>query len=138
MNNGSCLCGTVRFQIDLPVRFCAHCHCSNCRRAHGAAFVTWVGIPKVQLHFTSGEDRLRQFKTDTGATRSFCGTCGTTLFYQGPRWPDEIHIVRGNIEGEIDKEPTAHVYVDHAASWWSIDDDLPQYGGETGVEPKRS
>ena len=41
------------------------------------------------------------------------------------------------IEGEVDREPGAHVYVDHAASWYRIRDELKQYGGTTGIEPKK-
>ena len=134
--SGSCLCGAVAFEADLPSRFCAHCHCNNCRRAHGAAFVTWVGFPNQQFRFTKGESNLVRFKTDTAATRSFCVTCGTTLTYESARWAGEVHVVRANIEGDIDRAPGAHVYVDHRASWWSIDDDLPQLGGTTGVETR--
>ena len=28
-----CLCGAVRFELQLPSKWCAHCHCSMCRRA---------------------------------------------------------------------------------------------------------
>ena len=42
---GGCLCDAVRFRITLPTLFCAHCHCSMCRRPHGAAFVTWTAVP---------------------------------------------------------------------------------------------
>lgn len=132
---GSCLCGAVAFEATPPSRFCAHCHCNNCRRAHGAAFVTWVGYPREQFRITAGEADLAHYETDTGATRSFCGRCGTTLLYSSPRWESEVHVVRSNIAGEIDRAPGAHVYVDHKASWWSIDDDLPRLGGTTGTEP---
>jgi hypothetical protein len=131
--SGSCLCGAVVFEATLPSRFCAHCHCDNCRRAHGAAFVTWVGFAKEQFRWTAAEDIVRS-TTDTDATRSFCGKCGSTLTYEGPRWADEVHVVRANIAGEIDHAPALHVYVDHKASWWTIDDDLPQRGGTTGSE----
>ena len=134
---GSCYCGTVRFEAALPSRFCAHCHCDNCRRAHGAAFITYVGFPSEQVRIIGGEDKLRRFETETGATRSFCERCGSTLFYAGPRWSGEIHVALANIDGEIDRSPQAHSYVDHCASWWTIDDDLPQYGGDSGVEPKQ-
>ncbi|MGH8286041.1 MAG: GFA family protein, partial [Steroidobacteraceae bacterium] len=40
MIRGSCLCGGVRFEIDGPVGRASHCHCSMCRKAHGAAFGT--------------------------------------------------------------------------------------------------
>ena len=133
---GSCYCGAVVFEATLPSRFCAHCHCNNCRRAHGAAFVTWVGFDSDQVRVTEGETTLQTYKTDTDALRSFCGTCGTTLFYEGPRWDGEIHVVRSNFDTDMDRGPAAHVYVDHKASWFSITDELPQYGGESGTEPK--
>jgi len=133
---GSCLCGTVKFEVRLPSKFCAHCHCNNCRRAHGAAFVTWVGFPKDQVEVLAGGDSLKRYLTDTQAIRSFCNNCGSTLFFESPRWAGELHVVRANIDGEIDREPSGHCYVDHRASWWQITDSLPRYGGKTGVEPK--
>jgi hypothetical protein len=39
---GACLCGAVKIETTLPSLWSAHCHCSSCRRAHGAAFVTYV------------------------------------------------------------------------------------------------
>ena len=132
---GACSCGAVRFELTPPSRFCAHCHCQNCRRAHGAAFVTWAGFKKEQV-VIHGEEALTHYTTDTDAVRSFCKRCGSTLFYSGPRWPDEWHVAVGNVEGELDREPAAHVYVDHKAAWWTIDDGLPQLGGKSGVERK--
>ena len=55
---GGCLCGAVRFEVAAPTKWCAHCHCSLCRRAHGAAFVTWFGVPNEQFHWTLGEERV--------------------------------------------------------------------------------
>jgi hypothetical protein len=46
---GSCLCGAVRFEADLPTLFLCHCHCHWCRVAHGAAFVTWTGVKAEKL-----------------------------------------------------------------------------------------
>ena len=53
---GACLCGQVRFAIVPPTKWCAHCHCTMCRRAHGAAFVTWIGVPEAQFDFLHGRD----------------------------------------------------------------------------------
>ncbi len=41
---GGCLCGTVRFRVRTPTLFCAHCHCSMCRRNHGAGRAPWVTV----------------------------------------------------------------------------------------------
>jgi len=135
MSEGKCYCGRVRFTVELPAKFVAHCHCDNCRRAHGAGFVTWCGFTKERFALVAGEDSLARYETDTGATRSFCSHCGTPLFYESPRWAGEIHIALAHLDHVIDTLPTAHVYADRSPAWCAIHDDLPRYGGETGVEP---
>lgn len=131
---GSCLCGGVRFELEQPARFCAHCHCANCRRAHGAAFVTFAGFVDDQCRIVAGEDLLTHYRTNTDATRSFCSRCGSTLFYSGPRWAGEIHVARANIEGDQVLRPQAHAYADRHPDWHEITDDLPRFGGKTGGE----
>lgn len=131
---GHCLCGAARYEADLPTLFVAHCHCDNCRRAHGAGIVTYAGFPSAQVRFTSGEEQLREFVSDTGATRRFCSRCGCVLSYASPRWPGEVHLLVAHLEGELDRSPRGHVYADRAPSWCPITDELPRFGGETGVE----
>ncbi|HSN46796.1 MAG TPA: GFA family protein, partial [Casimicrobiaceae bacterium] len=58
---GRCMCGTVRFIARFPSRFCCHCHCESCRRAHAAAFVTWVGFPSAQVRVTAGTDAVATY-----------------------------------------------------------------------------
>ena len=41
---GGCYCGKVKFKAALPAFWAGHCHCTQCQRLHGAAFVTWVGF----------------------------------------------------------------------------------------------
>jgi hypothetical protein len=98
--------------------------------------VTYAGFRREQVEISGAQDLVR-YETDTGATRSFCRRCGSTLFYEGPRWPGELHVVLANVRGSIDRTPSAHYYVDHAAEWWEIADSLPRHGGKTGVEPKQ-
>ena len=71
--HGGCHCGAVRFVARFPSRFVAHCHCASCRRAHGAAFVTWAGFPSAQVEVnetTTGMD------TDTFANVATHGADG--------------------------------------------------------------
>lgn len=132
---GGCPCGAVRFEADLPSKFACHCHCENCRRAHGAGVVTWVGFPRDGFRLVAGADRLTRFRTDTNATRTFCSRCGATLLYESPRWPDDVHVALAHLHGELDRAPSAHVYADRAPSWCPITDDLPRHGGPSGTEP---
>lgn len=115
--SGKCLCGNVRFEFGLPTLWCAHCHCTLCRRAHGAGFVTWVGVDAGRFNLTTGTDSLVRYASSHGANRSFCANCGSTLLFESERWPGEVHVVLANIDTPIDREPAKHAFADDHAPW---------------------
>ena len=133
--SGSCLCGRVVFRVELPSLFCGHCHCTMCQRNHGAAFVTWFGVPPGQLSIDAGKDDLVVHQSSEHGTRSFCRHCGSSLFCESSRHPDRVDIPLANMHDPIDRRPQLHVYFDDRAEWLDLDDDLPRLGGETGMEP---
>ncbi len=133
---GECLCERVRFEVAAPTRWCLHCHCTLCRKAHGAPFVTWLGVAKSQLRVIEGEDAIRWRDSSDHGRRAFCSACGSQLFFESTKWPDQIDVVRALIDGPIDREPSAHIYVSTRVHWVSIDDGLDQYPQE--YQPKRS
>lgn len=133
--HGSCLCGGVRFEIEPPTRFCAHCHCSICRRAHGAPMVTWAGVPSAQLSVTEGEQLLERYASSPEARRSFCKRCGSQLFFESSRWPGEVHVAVASLTDELDRPVAVHVFFDDRVPWLEVADGLPRLGGESGVEP---
>jgi hypothetical protein len=96
-----------------------------CRRAHGAAFVTWLGVDEQRFDLAA-DAPLRWFHSSPGAERGFCSTCGTTLFFRSRRWPGEIHVVLSNVEGEVDRQPDLHVAWDSHVPWVELGDDLPR------------
>lgn len=132
---GSCLCGTVAFHVDLPTLFCGHCHCSMCRRNHGAAFVTWFRVAGEQFAVDQGADDLVRYGSSEHGCRSFCGRCGSSLFCENSKHPDHIDIVLSNMHAAIDKLPQCHFYFDDRVSWVAAGDDLPRLGGGSGMEP---
>ncbi len=133
-NFGSCFCGSLRFSIRLPTLFCVHCHCSMCRRAHGAGFVTWISVPREQFRIESGGEHLSRFSSSDHGARSFCTRCGSSLFCESETHPERIDIVLANMETSLDRRPEAHVYFDDRAEWIFVEDGLTRLGGETGVE----
>ena len=133
--SGGCLCGAVRFEVTPPTKWCAHCHCSLCRRAHGAAFVTWVGVEKANFELVSGGGEISWYQSTPEARRGFCTACGSTLLFEGERWSDEVHIALAAMDGPIDRSPQAHVFYDAYVDWVELGDDLRRLGGPTGTEP---
>ncbi len=123
---GSCLCRGVEFRVELPSKWVAHCHCTMCRRAHGAAFVTWVGMEEERCRVEDGDGLLRWYESSPGAERGFCSRCGSTLFFRSRRWPGELHIVRSNFVDPVDRAPQAHVFFDTHVDWLTIADELPK------------
>jgi hypothetical protein len=132
---GSCFCKAVRFEIELPTLFCGHCHCSMCRRTHGAGYVTWIAVPTEHLRFLAGQERLVRYRSSEHGTRSFCGICGSTLFCESTHHPNNIDIVLANMQGPIDRAPQCHIFFSDRADWVQVADDLPRLGGTTGMEP---
>lgn len=114
---GRCHCGHVRFVATFPSRFCAHCHCESCRRAHGAAFVTWVGFPTPQVTVTEGADDLAAHESSPGTFRRFCRRCGTKLFFESSRWPGETHVVLAAFDEPVDRVPSVHAFYAEHAAW---------------------
>lgn len=126
---GRCLCGAVEFELRLPSKWCAHCHCSMCRRAHGAGYVTWVGFESDHFILRKGDHHLQWYESSPGARRGFCGTCGSTMLFESERWTGETHVALACIDGPVDREPAAHAFFDTHVGWAPVDDDLKKITG---------
>jgi hypothetical protein len=95
-----------------------------CQRAHGAAFVTWVGAAESRV--TIQDSRLTWHRSSDKAERGFCSMCGSSLFFRSERWPGEIHVTRASFHGEIDRQPDGHAFYETHVSWFPVTDDLPK------------
>jgi hypothetical protein len=126
---GSCLCGAVRFVAALPSKWVAHCHCTRCQRAHGAAFVTWAGFEVSAVEVQDDASALRWFVSAEGAERGFCSHCGSPMFFRSGRWPGELHIARALFTDPLDRAPQAHAFHDSHVDWVTLADSLPREPG---------
>ena len=78
---GSCLCGSVKFEIKPPLSVFRYCHCSRCRKASGSAHAANIFVPQAQFAWSAGEDRVNHFKLPGAKTFavSFCTRCGSRV-----------------------------------------------------------
>lgn len=97
--------------------------------------MTWFGVATNQFSLVRGQDFLKWFPSSEQANRGFCVRCGTTLFFEGMRWSDEIHVALAVMDDPLDREPKAHVFFDRHVPWMVFNDALKHYGGESGTEP---
>ena len=122
---GSCLCGSVSYEIDGSLRDASSCHCSMCRKAHGAAFGTYAGLEPDEFRWVSGEELVTVYTSSPGMGRCFCRACGSTL---GAAQKGKVSwITLGTVDGDPGVKPRAHIFVGSKAPWHEITDDLPQF-----------
>jgi hypothetical protein len=125
---GSCLCGGVRFEVELPFRRASYCHCSRCRKHSGATALVHGRVPREQFRLLEGEDLIRVFTPPGGAVKAFCSVCGSSLF--GGRWPEgaEVSVRFGALDGDPEIRPQYRTFVDSKAVWDELPEDgLPRY-----------
>src|SRR5216683_5133924 len=88
---GNCLCGAVELEIDFPAFWAWHDHSAASRRAHGAAYATYIGCWRKHAGVVKGQRSIARFEdANTESTRSFCSRCGTPLLYERKRSPSSL------------------------------------------------
>ena len=123
---GSCLCGTVSFTVNGFNKKAAHCHCSMCRKFHGAAFGTLVGV--LDLQWLSGVDMLKDFVAPNGSVRTFCRECGSSIGFRSKGVSfTGIELAIATFDESIPVEVDAHIYTHYQANWCVIQDKLIQF-----------
>ena len=133
---GGCLCGAVRFEVSDTFDRVAHCHCTMCQRAHGAAFVTWAAVPKDRVRVTSGDTELVHYRSSEIGTRSFCRSCGSSMFCTLDTHPGVVDVALACLAPGHGAVPRAHIFWDDRAAWVEVTDRLPRLGGKSGLEPR--
>jgi hypothetical protein len=125
---GSCLCGTLRYEITGPLVGMIHCHCSRCRKQQGAPFATIGTVAIGDLRWLAGEDEVARHSAAPGGPRHFCTRCGSPAPIAVPSL-GLAFVPVGTLEGDVDMRPQAHIFAGSKASWHTITDDLPQHEG---------
>ena len=114
---GSCLCGAVGYEISGPLRQVVGCHCTQCRKTSGhyvAATQAAVG------DFKLTQDRgLTWFRSSPNTQRGFCGTCGSSLFWQEDG-TDHISIMTGTLDGPTGLVMDRHIKVDTKGDYYDL------------------
>ena len=126
MTSGRCLCGAVRYEMDGPFTFMVNCHCSMCRKQHGAQFVTFAAAPLSGFRWISGEENLSCYASSPSGKRTFCKTCGSA----GPMLAPQTKMAiapAGNLDGDPGLRPQMHIFTGSKAPGYTITDALPQH-----------
>ena len=125
---GSCLCGSVKFEVRPPFSAFRYCHCSRCRKASGSAHAANIFVPQGQFAWSAGEDLVNHYKLPTAKTFavSFCTRCGS-------RVPHLIHERQEYLipAGLLDEDPVSRpqniIFWGSRAPWYVEPQEIPKF-----------
>lgn len=136
-SSGSCLCGSVRYTIAAAIGLPEHCHCSMCRKAHGAAFSTNATVPTDSL-VVEGREHLSEYASSPGRLKQFCSRCGSQLFIRRLNAPGLTVVTLGTLDDDPCVRPGRHVFVGSKAAWYDPQVRLPAFDVYPAAESEDS
>jgi hypothetical protein len=130
---GGCLCGAVRYEGEAEPVFMRACHCKECQRFTGSAFVTAVAVPRGSIAVTG---TLTTYTVPGGTTgrplhRRFCPRCGSPVVVES-EGATRVVLMAGTLDDTGFVRPTANIFCEEAQSWVPMSPDMerrPRYDG---------
>ncbi|MGI9356614.1 MAG: GFA family protein [Rhizobiaceae bacterium] len=121
---GSCLCGSVRYFVDGPLREVVACHCQQCRKQSGH-FYAATDCDDDDLVIEDG-GTLSWYAASDFAKRGFCSVCGSALFWRHNDGT-ETSILAGTLDDDGGIKLTQHIFCADKGDYYEINDGLPQF-----------
>jgi hypothetical protein len=123
---GSCLCGVVGYEAQLPFTRFVNCHCSRCRKASGSAHTANAYVLPEAFRWTRGESTVVRFDLPEASSfaTSFCALCGAPMPHR-TRSGREVIIPAGSLDDEPGTSPAMHVHWQSRATWAAATEKLP-------------
>ena len=128
--SGRCACGAVAYRVAAAAKALYHCHCSVCRRLHGALFATYACVEREHLTVEAGAGRLSIYEGELAKWR-FCRVCGCHLFAEHEHNPGLAWYMPGTLDGDLvpghPEGGEKHIFVGSKSPLATIADDAPQF-----------
>ena len=125
---GGCACGAVRYRLTSEPLFVHCCHCLNCQRQTGSAFVINLLIEADRVEVVAGEPEAVPVPRDDGSEQVIfrCPTCQVAVFSEYTR--PEVRFVRG---GTLDEPsavaPDVHIFTRSKLPWITLPESVPAF-----------
>ncbi|WP_129139612.1 GFA family protein [Modicisalibacter coralii] len=125
---GSCLCGTVSFEIKGEFDSFYLCHCHHCQKDTGSAHAASLFSRSAELTWLAGADAVTSFTLPgTRHGKSFCKLCGSAL--PSAQVAGLLVVPAGCLDTDITMLPTAHIFSASKAAWDQGLGEVPEFGG---------
>lgn len=122
---GGCQCGELRYELSAaPITICA-CHCANCQKQTGSAFVLSTIISEPAFKFTDGKPGKTTWMSDAGNQRYgfYCKGCGSRIANGQTPSSGVLSLRAGTFDDTSWVRPAGHIWVKNAQEWIKFDKD---------------
>ena len=125
---GGCSCGATRYRLAAEPLFVHCCHCLNCQRQTGSAFVVNLLIETDRVELLTGAPRPVDVPRDDGSMQRIhrCPTCQVALFSEYTR-PEVLFVRAGTLDDPSHVRPDVHIYTKSKVPWVILPDDTPAF-----------
>lgn len=126
---GGCACGKVRYAVTEQPMFTQVCHCTDCQRTTGSAFVIHSVIARDDL-LIDGATQMAELETGSGAGSEihFCPDCGTYIWIRYKYHQVPVVALRtGTLDDPSALTPQGHIFMDSKLDWVTVPEGVPAY-----------
>jgi hypothetical protein len=125
---GGCSCGAVRYRLASEPMFVHCCHCLNCQRQTGSAFVINLLIEADRVELLAVEPEAVDVPREDGSAQRIyrCPDCRVAVFseYGGPA----VKFVRGGtLDQPASVAPDVHIYTRSKLPWVTLPESVPAF-----------
>ena len=126
---GGCACGAIRYRLKSAPMFVNCCHCHDCQRQTGTAFVINALIETDRIEIFSGEPEGVPVPTDSGKPHDIyrCPSCQTALWSDYGRRPGLRFLRVGTLDDPGKLPPEAHIFTRSKLPWVRLPEDQPAF-----------
>ncbi|HEU0304410.1 MAG TPA: GFA family protein [Gaiellaceae bacterium] len=125
---GGCACGAVRYRLMSEPLFVHCCHCLNCQRQTGSAFVINLLIEADRVELLTGQPQPVDVPRDDGSTQTIfrCPSCQVAVYSQYTR-PDVLFVRAGTLDDPSSVEPDVHIFTRSKVPWVTLPESVPAF-----------
>jgi hypothetical protein len=125
---GGCACGAIRYRLQSDPLFIHCCHCRNCQRQTGSAFVINLMIEASHVEMVAGAPQPVEVPRDDGNTQRIfrCPTCQVAVYSEYGR-PEVRYVRGGTLDQPSEVTPDVHIFTKSKVSWLTIPESTPAF-----------
>jgi hypothetical protein len=125
---GGCACGEVRYRLSSEPLFVHCCHCLNCQRQTGSAFVINILIEADRVELVAGEPQPVDVPREDGSSQRIwrCPSCQVALFSRYTR-PDVRFVRAGTLDEPAVVSPDVHIFTRSKLPWVELPESVPAF-----------